>query len=236
MFVPKQHGAWAMLIVPFWLGVAASSFQWEHIPFFIGWVLLYLATYPFLMFTKGKDREFYLKWTIIYGSIAIILLIIPLISRPSIILFGLACIPFFIINIFFSMKKNDRALLNDLSAIVIFSVATLASSYLPNGEITFDAILVFISSFLFFVGTTFYVKTMIREKKNVKYKWVSWIYHVAVPAAWFICGYPIIALSFVSSAIRAFYNYGKSLPIMKLGIIEIINAAIYFVIMTIAIL
>lgn len=225
-----------MLIVPFWLGAVASSFQWEHIPFFLGWVLLYLSTYPFLMFTKGKNRDFYLKWTAIYGILAIIMLIFPLVSRPSIILFGLVLIPFFMINIFFSMRKNDRALINDFSAIIIFSIAGLASSYLPKGEITHDAILVFISSILFFVGTTFYVKTMIREKRNVTYKWISWVYHVIVPLLWLICGYPIVALAYVSSAIRAFYNYGKRLPIMKLGIIEIVNAAIFFVIMTVAIL
>ncbi|WP_251032856.1 YwiC-like family protein [Bacillus sp. ISL-7] len=25
LFLPKQHGAWAMLIIPFWLGVIGNS-------------------------------------------------------------------------------------------------------------------------------------------------------------------------------------------------------------------
>ncbi|WP_374722706.1 YwiC-like family protein [Peribacillus tepidiphilus] len=37
-FLPKQHGAWAMLLIPFWLGVAASHFSFIHILFFIGWL------------------------------------------------------------------------------------------------------------------------------------------------------------------------------------------------------
>ena len=34
LFLPKQHGAWAMLIIPFWLGIAATNMIWQHIPFF----------------------------------------------------------------------------------------------------------------------------------------------------------------------------------------------------------
>jgi hypothetical protein len=30
--VPKQHGAWAMLIVPFLLGAYAGGFTWLHVP------------------------------------------------------------------------------------------------------------------------------------------------------------------------------------------------------------
>ncbi|EZP78790.1 hypothetical protein H839_02941 [Parageobacillus genomosp. 1] len=43
--VPKQHGAWAMLIVPFLLGAYAGGFTWLHVPLFVGWFFLYLATY-----------------------------------------------------------------------------------------------------------------------------------------------------------------------------------------------
>lgn len=94
LFMPKQHGAWAMLILPFWLGAAASDIIWSHIPFFLGWILLYLATYPGLLLFKRKRMAFYAKWAIIYLVPAILLLLFPLLVRPSIIIFGLLMIPF----------------------------------------------------------------------------------------------------------------------------------------------
>lgn len=118
LFLPKQHGAWAMLMIPFWLGVIASNFLWQHIPFFIGWLLLYLATYPMVLVFKKRNISFYRKWTIHYMLPAFLFLLLPLITNPTIIFFGLTMIPFFCINAYFSSKNRDRALSNDLSAIV----------------------------------------------------------------------------------------------------------------------
>lgn len=233
LFMPKQHGAWAMLIIPFWLSVVASGFVWEHIPFFIGWILLYLATYPMLLLFKGKNISFHMKWTLIYFIPAILLLVIPLWARPSIVYFGLAMIPFFFINIYFSRQKNERALLNDFAAIITFAIAGLASGYLPEGKINEGTVFVFIASILFFIGSTFYVKTMIREKKNIVYKRISWFYHLIVPVVYGILGYWIAALAFLPSLFRAVYFYGKPMSMMKIGIMEIVNAVIFFSIMVI---
>ncbi|MGV2940787.1 YwiC-like family protein [Mesobacillus sp. LC4] len=236
LFMPKQHGAWAMLIIPFWLGAAASEIIWQHVPFFIGWLLLYLGTYPLLLMFKKKKIPFYRKWALIYITPALAFLMVPLFTTPSIVSFGLAMIPFFVINAYFSAKNKDRALLNDLSAIVVFSIAGLASSYLPNGEINENSLLVFASSILFFTGSTFYVKTMIREKKNSQFKWISWTYHLLVPVLWLAAGEFIVAVAAVPSLIRAVVFYGKPLSVMKVGIYEIVNAVLFFIIMLFAIL
>ncbi|WP_343223056.1 YwiC-like family protein [Mesobacillus maritimus] len=231
LFIPKQHGAWAMLIIPFWLGAAATEIVWQHIPFFLGWLLLYLATYPMLLLFKKKNIPFYRKWTIIYLVPALAFLMVPLFTMPTIVYFGLAMLPFFAVNTYYSRKKNERALMNDLSAIINFSIAGLASSYLASGNLTLEALLVFFSSILFFVGSTLYVKTMVREKKNIRYKYISWIYHAVVLILWIIIGEWIVALAFIPSLIRAFVLYGNPLGMMKLGVYEIVNAALFFIIM-----
>jgi hypothetical protein len=235
LFLPKQHGAWAMIIIPFWLGVIAGGFTWQHIPFFIGWVLLYLATYPMLMLFKKKKIKFYSKWTVIYLLPALILLLVPLLKMPSIVYFGLMMIPFFIINAYYTSKNQDRALMNDFSAIIAFSIAGLASSYLGQGQITLEALLVFSVSILFFAGCTFYVKTMIREKKNRQFKWISWVYHSLLLVVWFVLGYWIVAIAYIPSLYRAIAFYGKPLSPMKIGVYEIINSAIFLIVMMIQI-
>jgi len=236
LFIPKQHGAWAMLIIPFWLGVIATHFIWQHIPLFFGWLLLYLATYPTLLLFKGKKISYYTKWALIYFVPAFLLLLIPLWTNPTIIYFGIAMIPLFIINAYYSKQKDDRALLNDISAIFSFSIAGLASGYLAINTINHATLLIFIASVLFFIGTTFHVKTIIRERKNIIYKRISWLYHIIVPIIWLVLGYWIIALAFIPSLLRALYFYGKPLKMMQSGVIEIVNAAIFFVLMIIAVI
>lgn len=236
LFLPKQHGAWAMLIIPFWLGVAASGFLWQHIPFFFGWLLLYLSTYPMLLLFKRKKISFYTKWTFIYLVPAILLLLIVLFSRPSMVYFGLLMVPFFMINAYFSSKNNDRAFLNDVCAVLVFSIAGVASSYLYDGRIDYKTLLVFSSSILFFIGSTFYVKTMIREKKNQTFKWISWGYHIVLPFLWVFLGEWTIAAAFLPSLIRSFYMYGKSYSAKQVGIFEIVNAAIFFIVVAAAVL
>ncbi|MCM2533707.1 YwiC-like family protein [Neobacillus pocheonensis] len=236
LFLPKQHGAWAMTIIPFWLGVIDGGFIWRDIPFFVGWLLLYLATYPMLLLFKRKRISFYTKWTLIYIIPALLLLLFPLFERPSIFYFALLMVPFFIINAFYTAKNQDRALMNDFSAIFAFSIVGLASSYLSRGTITFESILIFCASVLFFVGCTFYVKTMIREKKNLQFKWISWAYHVLLLAVWFILGFWIVALAYLPSLVRAVIFYGKPLSPKKIGIYEIVNSAIFFIIMAIQVI
>lgn len=234
LFLPKQHGAWAMLIIPFWLGVAATGFLWQHIPFFFGWLLLYLATYPLLLLFKRKKIPFYTKWTITYIVPAIALLLIVLFARPSVAYFGLLMIPFFGINAYYSSKNQDRAFLNDISAILAFSIAGLASGYLYNGTISSDMVLVFAASILFFIGSTFYVKTMIREKRNQTFKWVSWGFHALVLVLWAILAEWVVLAAFIPSLIRAIYMYGRPYSAKQVGIFEIVNATIFFIIIVVA--
>ena len=231
----KQHGAWAMLFIPFLLSAFAGKPAWGHILLFLAWLFLYLATYPLLMALKGKNTTFYVKWFFIYIVPAVLFLIYPLINVPQLIYFGLALIPFFLINMYFSKQKNERALANDIVAIINFGIGGLASYYYGTGNLDETAFNIFSYIFLFFLGTTFYVKTMIREKMNARYKYLSFGYHIGLVTVFMLLGKFIVALAYVSSAIRAIALYGKKLPIMQIGIIEIVNALIFFVIMLFAV-
>ncbi len=228
--LPKQHGAWAMLLIPFVLGVGASQPSWIHIPLFIGWFFLYLATYPALMAVKKKNRVLYLKWATIYFMPVVLSMIVILLYNYRFIYFGALMLPFFLINIYFASKNKERALINDISAIFTFSIGGIASYYAGNGSVDGIAIMIAILSILFFLGSAFFVKTMIREKKNPIYKWISWIFHLCVLITILSLGYYVLILAYVPSVIRAFYLYGKTISIMKIGILEIGNSVIFLII------
>ena len=227
--MPKQHGAWAMLIIPFLLGVIAGEPSVYHIPFFLGWFFLYLATNPLLMLVKKKNVSLYLKWTIIYAVPSIIFLLISLIGNVKLVYFGLSMIPFFFINAYFAKIKNERAIWNDFSAITVFCIGGLASYFLGTNTLDGTAWLLFTLSLLFFIGSTFYVKTMIREKKSTTYKYLSWGYHIAVVIALPLLGYAAFVFAFLPSLVRAIYFYGKNVSVMKVGIYEIVNSVLFFI-------
>jgi hypothetical protein len=228
LFLPKQHGAWAMLIIPFWLGVAATELLWQHIPFFGGWLFLYLATYPMLLLFKGKKLKYYTKWSIYYLVPSLLFLLLPLLYEPKLLYFGALMIPFFIVNAYYSSKNRDRALINDISAIIAFSLAGVGSGFIVSGTIHTGLILVFICSTLFFLGSTFYVKSMIRERKNSHFKWISWIYHLIVVMVWLVLGEWYILLAFMPSFLRSIVFYGRPLSAKQVGIYEIVNSMIFF--------
>ena len=57
LVIPKQHGAWAMLIIPFLLSVILGKPTMYHIPLFLAWFFIYLATYPFLMYINKNGKK-----------------------------------------------------------------------------------------------------------------------------------------------------------------------------------
>lgn len=229
LLMPKQHGAWAMLLVPFLLGMIAGGIDVYHLPLFLGWFLLYLATNPFILLVKKKKISYHFRWFILYIIPALLLLLVVVFKHFSLFYIGISLIPFFLINIYYAKQKNERAFWNDISAIIVFCIGGIASYFVGSGTVDGTAWLVFLLSFLFFVGSTFYVKTMIREKKNRTFKWLSWGYHLAVLVGLVISGLTIFVFAFVPSAVRAVYFYGKPLTPIKIGVYEIINSAIFFV-------
>ena len=54
---------------------------------------------------------------------------LPLWYNPRILYFLGAMLPFGLINIYYTKQKNERALLNDIAAILIFAIAGMAAYF-----------------------------------------------------------------------------------------------------------
>lgn len=230
LVVPKQHGAWGMLLIPFLLSVLLGKPTYYHIPLFIAWLFIYLATYPFLMYIKQTRKKEFLHAAIIYFVIACVFGIVSLLYEWKILLFAVTMIPLFIVNIYFARQKKERALTNDICAILVFCIGGLISYYYSMKTIDGTAWWIAAVSFLYFLGSTFYVKTMIREKNNPTYRYVSWGYHIFLIIASFVVN-PWLSLVFIPSLVRAIVLYGKKISILKVGVLEIVNS-VYFLVVT----
>ncbi|MEH7271754.1 YwiC-like family protein, partial [Bacillus toyonensis] len=159
LVIPKQHGAWAMLVIPFLLSVVLGKPTIYHIPLFLAWFFIYLATYPFLTYIKQRRKKEFLQAAIVYFSIAFLFGMISLLYEWRILLFLIVMIPLFIVNMYYARQKNERALLNDICAIIVFCIGGLISYYFSMKQIDHTALFIALISFLYFLGSTFYVKT-----------------------------------------------------------------------------
>ncbi|MFJ9288633.1 YwiC-like family protein [Bacillus halotolerans] len=231
--IPKQHGAWAMLLIPFCLGMVKGGAVLWHIPLFLGWLFLYLAVYPVTLALKKKQIKPYQKWIISYSFPACSFLLAAVIHKPSFIWLAFSLLPLFLIHVYYARQKNERALLNDFAGVLFFCTGGLASCWLGTETLDGWAWFIFAQSALFFIGSSFYVKSVIREKNNRVFAYWSWGYHLILPLLSAALGGGWAVLAFIPSSLRACFFHGKKWPVQTIGILEIVNACFFFAIICI---
>lgn len=206
----NQHGAWAMVFMPLVIGIFANGFHLSQLFFMLGWLMIFFAADHVLFFIKNlrKKQYEYLKTALLFILISAVLFIYPLMVEYRIIFFFFLMIPFGLVNAYFSKQRDERNIINDIVAIVIFSIAGGGISFLGSHALNFGVWFTMIITFLYFIGVTLVVKTVIREKNNPIYKWASFIYHAVVFIVMLFIHY-ILGLAFLFGLIRAVYVYGR---------------------------
>lgn len=183
-YLPTQHGAWAMLALPYLLGLAAAaSVRPQHALLFACWLLAYLLSYPLLQWIRTRKAERYKHPVLLYGGLLLPLGVWLAFDAPELLWYALALAPLFLINLYFARANNERALTNDLAAVVMFCSIVFPVVHLGGGDLQSRALDMFVLSTLYFAGTVFYVKTIIRERNNPRYYAYSLAYHAAAGAA-----------------------------------------------------
>lgn len=161
------------------------------------------------------------------------LLLAAVIHKPSFIWLAFSLLPLFLIHVYYARQKNERALLNDFAGVLFFCTGGLASCWLGTETLDGWAWFIFAQSALFFIGSSFYVKSVIREKNNRVFAYWSWGYHLILPLLSAALGGGWAVLAFIPSSLRAWFFHGKKWPVQTIGILEIVNACFFFAIMCI---
>lgn len=226
-YIPNQHGAWAMLVMPFLFGMFASKPVWLHAPLFLGWLLVYLFSYPFLQWLRTKKKRTYIGPMRLYGGLLIPTGVLLIVLEPALARWIPLFIPLFLVNAYFAIRNRERALINDLAAVVQFSLIVFVAYQAGGGTDWTPAVERFALSVLYFTGTVFYVKTMIREKHNRKYYAYSVGYHLAfliAAALWFPSWLlPPLAVLLV----RAVWSPRAKMSVKQIGMLEFAYSALF---------
>ena len=228
LLISNQHGAIVMALVPFIYGMLLANPVWAHVFLLLGWFSLYLMTYPFLNLFKGKNLELYKKWSVIYFAAAVIFAIPALICNWQVLYFMFAMLPFVAVNIYFTKKKDERNLWNDLAGILIFALAGMGSYYFSDRTFDDKIWLVALYPSLFFIGTTLYVKSVMRERKNPLYLKLSIGFHALCILGFVFVQQYLMALAFVPPFIRAIWLPKKKMSVKQVGFTEMGISLLFF--------
>ncbi len=227
--LPREHGSWAMLFIPVLLGTLLTHLTWQHLLFISGWFFFYLSSTPMLnMIRNQRQIKTMLPWFFGYGVPALLCLLPVIWHVPQIALFALAVLPLLCVNIYFIHRRNERALLNDLCGIAILSIGGPITYYLGTGMLSSEMFVLFILTILYFMGSAFYVKSLIRERNNPLFSKKSHIFHVFQLIASLLIDGAVI-LAFLPGALKNWLTpRSKKIKPIHTGIIEIVNSVIFF--------
>ncbi|WP_093402554.1 YwiC-like family protein [Micromonospora sediminimaris] len=226
-FVPPQHGAWAMLLVPWLAAVLTVGLHWPHLPLLGAWLTGYLLSYYLLQAVKTRrpGRVRAQLWT--YGIPTALLGGLVLLLRPELLWYAPAYTALLAVNVVHARRRAERALGNDIasvaqSCLMVFVVATAAGQPLDT------VVTAFLAVAAYFTGTVLYVKTMIRERGNTTYHRASVGYHIAavVLAAWL--SLPLLGV-FLLLLVRAAVLPRRRLTPKHVGLIEILASILVLI-------
>lgn len=196
-WVPNQHGAWAMLVAPMLVGtIIALAYQGpaevHHrvavAAIAIAWIVGYFWFFAFGLWFKARApqrKAEYARPMIVYGIIAFLAGVAALVLYPGLAWWALGFAPLVAVAVAEIVRRRPRSLTSGIATTLASSMMMLVMA--STGEfaplpwfffnVPAELWVLVVATALYYVGTIFYVKTMIREKGNAPFENLSRKYH-----------------------------------------------------------
>lgn len=199
-WLPDQHGAWAMLLLPFAAGVWLAGPAAAHLPLLVAWVSGYLAVIPFGRWLRARRRRDLLPPVVAFGATAALGGVVAVALAPRLLAWALLYAPLLAASLALAATGRERSLANDaISALAATAIAGVVFDAGGGGDWTALATTAGVL-LAYFLGTVLYVKTMIRERGRPGYVAASVGYHVAAAAA--------------GSGLAVLWGWGPAVPVL----------------------
>jgi hypothetical protein len=235
--VPPQHGAWAMLAVPYLLGTLAAGWSWPALPLLAVWLLGYLFSYSALMALRVRRRERFVVSARLTAILAAPFAVWLVVARPWLLLAWLAFVPMVAVNLWYARRRDERAWPNGLASVTNSCLMVFLAYGVGEGTDWRRAGALFLVAWLYFAGTVFYVKTMIRERDSVTYYYVSLGVHAVSVVVTAVIS-PWLGALFAWFLLRAVtmprVAAGTRIRPMQVGLVELVNAVLLVVVALLA--
>lgn len=247
-WVPQQHGAWAMLLVPWLVGLilAAEANVLDAARVLVGpaWLLGYLAFNAATLMTKAAAgrRAGYRRPLVVHGASASVLGVVAVtLGGPGVLWWGGLGVALVAVTLMLTRRKRERSLLAGLLSVVAGTGVGVVTRFWTPAEVldaTGSEIAVLAFVVAYFAGTVFTVKTMLRQRGSRSW-WVASIgYHVvvlvgvvlAMVGGWL--AWPWLALATLL-LVRAVWEpmtlSRRPLTVLQIGLVEVALSALVVV-------
>src|SRR5690625_2282256 len=168
-WMPNQHGAWFMLFIPPLMGLILQP-SWAALPLLITWWAGYFTYFAITVWVKSRLRTKHLPPVLTYGAITALAGIAALITQWQLIAWLPIFAPIIAVAVYETIKRRERSLVSGWStvlaaAMMLPTVASISTSGTP-AAVSADLWWATAWFALYFGGSIYYVKTLIRDFGN----------------------------------------------------------------------
>lgn len=200
-WVPDQHGAWVMVTVPLLLGVWLAGPHLLHLPLTVAWYAGYFAFFALSWWlrARGNRKKAYVPALATYGVVCALAALVIIVLAPRALWWAGVFGPLMSAAIYEAYRRRPRSLLSGLSTVLASTAMIPLASHLVGTQPTTRTWVATCLVGLYFCGTIFYVKSLIRERTNLRFGHVS----VAVHCVFFLVAalLAVLGLAHVAAAV-----------------------------------
>lgn len=121
-WLPRQHGAWATLFLPYLVGVMlrvqsgeVPAYLWPLLP---TWLLGYFTFNSLSLWLKSGHKPLYLRPVLVYGGLTAAFGLLTLLLAPTLLTWAAAFAPLLGVGLWRAALRDDASLLARGSAVL----------------------------------------------------------------------------------------------------------------------
>ena len=204
LWIPRQHGAWAMLLVPLLLGVAASRASgWQLV---VGGAALaaYLASATAQAWSRARRPPEYRAPLVVYGTLVAILGGVLLVAFPALVLAGAVVATAGLVALLGARPGTRRDLANSLAQVAQAVVLVPVAAWVSGAWDAPTVVAMTAVAAATMAGSVLVVRSVLRERANPAFAATSVGVHAAfvVAAALLLPGpYAVLAGALAARAV-----------------------------------
>ncbi len=260
--IPKEHGSWAMWVVPLLIGfIVAPVWNWRSLVLVLAALGFFLLRYPLALLVKTRKRAntgsaYFWQWALVYGGITILCGTWLIFAQHLWLLIPMGILGALLLafHLWLVALRQEMSVVGEIAGIFGLALGAPMAYYTAGGQIDLTALMLWIVNALYFGGTVFYIKLKVRQQPRqpapphlserfVKAKACLGYQTVALTVVLLLVTLrlaPLLTpLALIPATVKVLWGAGhwqdkRSLSLMRLGMVEIFHAVAFTVLIVIA--
>jgi len=248
--LPKEHGAWAMLYVPFAVGaLVAARFHLSLILLLAAVSFVFVSREPMLdwyrALSRGKPAAESRRMMILYLSLGALFSLALVIGYRMWWMLALGALIVLLLgtNLYQAGRREDRTVLAETTAIFGLTLTAPAAYCVAREAWDITGLLLWLMCILYFTSSVFYVKLRVHwlNRRRQSHRQPSWrrcaVYHTFLAAGLISLALSgnlssFVLIAFAPVLARSFWQLVRpatQINLKRVGVLEILYSLVFLV-------